>query len=243
MTKVEQGILINSQHLYNILNDIPEEISFKDQILALGYKDIEEFFEEKTIFDMQQILKDGILTTVEMPNLLDILADYILNSKNGIVSIYTNQLCVCHGENNHKYLNIKYCNQNNIPIYSYNSFGGNIVASPEDYGMVFLVPSSLDISEALILEKVATILLKYFDDVSIEGNDILINHKKVIGSGSSIVHNTFLMLFYFSMDDKGELINNICGDPDTGKTPGYIDPQILPLQILKEELLSWLQGL
>jgi hypothetical protein len=30
MTKVEQGILINTQHLNNVLNDIPEEISFKD---------------------------------------------------------------------------------------------------------------------------------------------------------------------------------------------------------------------
>ena len=33
MTKVEQGILINTQHQNNVTNNIPEEISFKDQIL------------------------------------------------------------------------------------------------------------------------------------------------------------------------------------------------------------------
>jgi len=46
MTRVEQGILINNQHLENVLNNLPEEISFKDRILSLGYNDIEEFFEE-----------------------------------------------------------------------------------------------------------------------------------------------------------------------------------------------------
>ena len=49
MTKVEQGILINTQHLNNIVNNIPEEVSFIDQILNLGYKDLEEFFEENNL--------------------------------------------------------------------------------------------------------------------------------------------------------------------------------------------------
>lgn len=68
MTRVEQGILINSQHLHNVLNNLPEEVSFRDQILALGYKDIEEFFEEKAIYEMQNALKNKI-TPVAMKNI------------------------------------------------------------------------------------------------------------------------------------------------------------------------------
>jgi len=243
MTRVEQGIEINARHLFNVMHDITEEVSFRDQILALGYEDIEDFFKEKTIFEMQKNLKNGKLYTVKMPNLVNILNILVQKKQNGIVSIYTDTTCVCHGQNTQKQLNTDYCEKNNIPIYPYNSFGGNIVATAEDYGMVFLIPSEINMSESFVLEKVARILTKYFNNVNIEGNDILINNKKVIGSGSLIVNDMFLMLFYFSMEDKGDLIVNICGEPTSGKAPGHIDSQILPLETLKEELLSWLQGL
>lgn len=242
MTRVEQGIIVNSQHQYNVLNNIPEEVSFRDQILALGYKDIEEFFEEKTIYDMQKMLKNNI-SSVRMDNLVPVLMDAINNQKYGIISIYTDTTCVCHGQNTAKQLNKEYCAQNNIPIYPYNSFGGNIVATKEDYGIAILLPSNIDMSNVLLIENVKNMLSKYFENVSIEGNDILINDKKVVGSGSFGNDKIFVMLFYFSMSDKGDLIYNICGEPVTNKTPGYINTNILPSETLKGELSLWLQGL
>ena len=164
MTKVEQGILINSQHLYNVLNDIPEEISFKDQILELGYNNIEEFFEEKAVCEMQNALK-GNLHSVSMPQLLPVLHNLIQNQQYGIVSIYTEETCVCHGTNDAKYLNEEYCLENNIPIYPYESFGGNIVATPGDYGVVFILPATIDISSKYILEQIAKMLSNYFEDI------------------------------------------------------------------------------
>lgn len=242
MTRVEQGILINTQHLNNVLNDIPEEISFKDQILALGYNDIEEFFEEKAIYEMQNILK-GKTSIVRMDSLVPILYEAIQKKQYGIISIYTDETCVCHGNNTAKPLNEEYCKEHNIPIYPYNSFGGNIIATKEDYGVVFLLPSSIDVSEKLIIDKISKILNKYFNDVSIEGNDILIDNKKVVGSGSFGNNEIFFMMFYFSMSNKGDLIYNICGMPLTNKMPGYIDTKILSSEQLIKELLSWLQGL
>ena len=241
MTKVEQGILINTQHLNNVLNDIPEEVSFKDQILALGYNSIEEFFKEKTIYEMRDMLSNGSEKTVHMSNLVPTIMGMIQSKEYGIINIYTDGTCVCHGDNEKKTLNKEYCEENNIPIYPYNSFGGNIVATKEDYGIAFFLSPSIDISIELVLKNIVLILEKYFSNIEIEGNDILINGKKVIGSGSFGNNDIFCGLIYFSMSDKGDLIYNICGEPITNKTPGYIDSNILPREQLIMEVLAWLR--
>ena len=243
MTKVEQGILINTQHQNNIINNIPEEISFKDQILNLGYKDLEEFFEDKAIFEMQQILKEKLFST-PMEKLVPTLGNLIQTNQIGILSIYTDKICVCHGDNTAKPLNIEYCKENNIPIYPYNSFGGNIVATKEDYGLVVILPSNIDVSQQLLLNRFIKILQKFFNNnFIIQDNDILMDNKKIVGSGNFGNDRISIMLFYFSMSDKGELIQNICGEPLTNKMPGHIDATILPTEQLVKELLSWLQGL
>lgn len=242
MTRVEQGILINNQHLENVLNNLPEEISFKDQILALGYNNIEEFFEEKAIYEMRNVLSNSDTQTVHMKDLVPALIGAVQNKKYGIINIYTDSTCVCHGNNEQKQLNEEYCERNNIPIYPYNSFGGNIVATKEDYGIAFFIPTSIDISIQLVLTNVASILKKYFSNVTIEGNDILIDNKKVVGSGSFGNDDILCILFYFSMSNKGELIFNICGEPITNKTPGYINSDILSREQLITEVSAWLLG-
>lgn len=237
MTKVEQGIFINTEHLYNVVNNIPEEVSFKDQILALGYASIEEFFEEKAIYEMRVMLTNGVTQTVHMKDLVSALMGAFQNKQYGIINIYTDSTCVCHGTNEQKQLNEEYCAENNIPIYPYNSFGGNIVATKEDYGVAFFIPASIDMSTWLVLKNLVIILEKYFSNVTIEGNDILIDGKKVIGSGSFGNDEVICILVYFSMSDKGDLIFNICGEPVTNKTPGYIN---LPREQLIKEVTSWL---
>ena len=137
----------------------------------------------------------------------------------------------------HKYL------KNNIPIFLYDSYGGAIVATKDDYSLAFIVPSNIDLKSSFILENIKLILEKYFSNVSIEGNDIFIDGLKVAGSTAYSNDKIFFMIFHFSMSEKKELILNICGAPKTGKQVGYINTNILNVNKLKEELLSWLQGL
>ena len=240
MTRIEKGIEINEEHMYHVLNDIPEEVSFTDQILALGYQSLEEFFEEKAVKEMQDILK-GTEISSHMMDFLFNLSIYLKKRNPGIISIYTDETCVCHGNNAEKVLNEDYCIEHNIPIYPYDSFGGNIVATKEDYGIAILIPTSIDVSFSLIAEKIIALLKQYYDDVQMQGNDILINGKKVIGSGVFGDQELTVMLFYFSISDKGELISAICGEPVSNKTPGYID--MIYGGEVRKELLSWLQGL
>lgn len=242
MSKVEQGIEINNQHIYNVEHNIEEEIPFIDQIKALGYNDLEEFFNDKIEYEMQQVL-NGQVYSVEPKDAMPTLRSLVYNNKYGIVSVYTTETCVHHGQDPSKTLNVKYCEEHNIPIYPYDSFGGNIVATKDDYSVALLLPLTIDISAGFILEKTQQILLKYFDNVEIQDNDILIDNKKVAGATSFGTDEFFFLIYHFSMSDKEELITAICGEPTSGKQPGYIDTTILSTKQLMEDFLSWLQGL
>lgn len=242
MNRVEQGIEINNLHIYNVEHNIVEEISFRDQISALGYKNLEEFFNEKIEYEMQNILKDK-LYSVEPKDAMPTLRQLVQNNEYGIVSVYTNETCVHHGQDPTKYLNEEYCIEHNIPIYPYDSFGGNIVATKDDYSVAILLPLTIDISSGFILNKTKEILERYFNDVEILDNDILIKNRKVAGATSFGTNRYFFLIYHFSMSSKEELITEICGTPTSGKRPGYIDTSILPTEKLMEEFLSWLQGL
>lgn len=242
MTKIEQGIALNEQHIYNIENKIEEKISFVDQIKEIGFTDLEDFFNQKREYDMQQVL-NGKVYSVAPKDAMPTLRLLLSTGQFGIVSVYTNETCVHHGQDESKSLNTEYCETHNIPIYTYDSFGGSIVATEDDYSMALLLPPDIDISTDFILKKFQRILLKYFNNVTIDNNDILINGVKVAGTTSFGTDTFFFLIAHFSMNEKTDLIYSICGEPTSNKTPGYIDTSILSTEKLMEELLSWLQGL
>lgn len=242
MSRVEQGIAINEQHIYNVEHNIEEQISFIDQMKEIGYINLEEFFTEKVEHDMQEVLY-GKVYSVEPKDAMPTLRNLIQNHEFGIVSVYTNETCVHHGGDPVKVLNVAYCEQNNIPIYPYDSFGGSIVATEGDYSVALLLPLEVDASAAFVLSKTKAILDKYFDSVEIQGNDIMIDNKKVAGGTSFGTEDFFFFIYHFSMSEKAELIRAICGDPVSNKVPGCIDRTVLPTEQLMEEFLSWLQGL
>ena len=240
-SNIEQGILINRQHMYDVRNNIAEKESFESQIKKLGFKDLEEFFKEKAEYEMQSFLKNNVYSVKPKEAMIK-LRELISDKKYGIISVYTDETCVHHGQNKDKIINVEYCKNNNIPIYEYDSFGGSIVATEGDYSMALLIPNSIDIWTSSILNKIKDILLKYFNNVEIQNNDILINKKKVMGSTSLIKDNYFFFIYHFSMSEKNDLIHAICGDPTSEKVPGYIDNKVLSTSELMEELLIWLQG-
>lgn len=242
MKAVEQGILINEQHIRNIENGIAEDIPFADAIKALGFEDLEDFFNQKSEYEMQNVLK-GNVYSVEPKDAMPTLRKLVSSKKFGVVSVYTSETCVHHGRDDSKFLDYDYCSVNNIPIYPYDSFGGNIVATEGDYSFALFIPESIDISTDFVLARIKDILSKHLDGVTIDNNDILVDGKKVAGTTSFGTNDIYFLICHFSMSSKGKLIENICGKPTTNKEPGYIDTKALTTNELMGELLSWLQGL
>ena len=242
MSRVTEGIILNNQHIYNIEHNIVEQPSFSQKILRLGYNNLEEFFEEKREHEMQEILKNQIYD-VEPKDAMKTLRQLINDHASGIVSVYTTETCVHHGQDPSKFLDVQLCKELNIPIYDYDSYGGNIIATEGDYSIALLIPSFIDISAQFFLEHIKIILEKYFTNVIIQDNDIILDGNKVVGVTSFGNDEFFFVIAHFSMSSKEDLIYELCGEPVSNKIPGYIDTDVLSTEQLMEDILSWLQGL
>lgn len=242
MDDISKAISIESKYVYNVQNKIENDVGLLAQLNEVGFDTLDDFFNAKKEYLMQQVLKDKVHNTSsgDAMKTLGVLAE---NMDWGIVSVDTDETCVHAGSYKESNLNEDYCLKNNIPIYKYDSYGGNIVASVGDYSMGFIVPSDIDIDCRYVIEKLADIVSKYIDGVTIDGNDVLIDGKKVIGTTSKRTADFFFFICHISMSDKKEIIYNICGAPKTNKEVGYINPNKVSVDTLKEEMLTWLQGL
>lgn len=131
------------------------------------------------------------------------------------------------------------CKELGVEVYEVGAPGGIIVTSPNDFSIEILIPENIDINDQCFLEKFKTYYDKYFDNVEINNNDILINGKKIQGSGSVRANGMYLFMTQVSFEDHFDIINQIC-QKKSSKQPGIIDSTILSKQMLQEEVLSWL---
>ena len=82
-------------------------------------------------------------------------------------------------------------------------------------------------------------MLKYFNDVFISGNDILINGMKVLGSMNRRVNGMYIFACQVSYANHLDLINKLCSK-SSDKIPGFINKNQMPREVLKNEVLTWL---
>lgn len=98
---------------------------------------------------------------------------------------------------------------------------------------------NVDITYHYFLIKMRSFLDTYFDDVSISNNDILIDRKKVVGGAMIELNGMLVVVFQINFVNKEDDIYKVC--PYLKKEPGYIDPNILSPEELKDEFLSWIK--
>ena len=70
--------------------------------------------------------------------------------------------------------------------------GGTIIGDSEDLSFLILCPLNLKFNSGFILQGIKLILSQYFENVTILGNDILIDNKKICGAMSAEFNNCFL---------------------------------------------------
>lgn len=132
------------------------------------------------------------------------------------------------------------CSDLGLDIFEVGANGGTIVTSPDDFSFEVLFPDFIDVDDRYFLNKFYNFYKKYFDDVVIDGNDILINGVKIQGSGSIQTNEMFMFMCQVSFVDNVETINKIC-TKNSGKQAGCIDTSVLTKEMIYEEVLSWLQ--
>ena len=121
----------------------------------------------------------------------------------------------------------------------YESSNGPILSSDGDLRIYLVYPINIDLFYDYFLNKIVNFLSRYFENIRLDNNDIMLNNKKIIGGASTVINNMRVVVFQINFVDKLSDIQAICGI--TNKTPGYIDSSILSAVEFKNEFLSWLR--
>lgn len=217
---------------------LQKRLSGEDVALDLseyGYESLDTYFADKKEYQLRHC---GI-QMYELPinDALDQFAQAIQSKTPGVWEPIIDKLFVWHGN---EYIDTELCDELGVGIYQMPDFvGGNIVSGPEDLSLAFCIPADIDITTEYMLDKLKEIMDKYVDGVTIDGNDFLLNGRKVMGVMNLRVNGMYLFACHISYADHTEYINQICGKKST-KIPGYIDSSLLPKQTLKNEVLAWL---
>ena len=161
----------------------------------------------------------------------------MINEKvTGVLFVDTNETFVFKGTSN-KDFNEEYCIENNIPVYPIYAKGGSIVSMKGDFSFGVCLPKKfVGIRIDFVMRKVKEILSKHTDNVEMNGNDIMIDGKKLLGSTQYEMNDMFMWVGHFSFTDSTELIKNLC--PVGVKEPSFIS--CLSREQFKQEVLEWL---
>lgn len=215
-----------------------DKLSGKNVSLNLseyGYKDLETYFSDKRDYQLKNC---GI--EVHETNMDDIESrvENAIMSKTPSIWIPTaDEIFVWHGNDA---LDRDLCAEMGAQVYDMNYIGGTIVSGADDLSFALIVPENIDISTSYMLLKIKSIMDEYFTDVVIDGNDILINGKKVLGSMQRRVNGMYVFACQISYADRSEYIKRLCSKSSI-KTPGFIDRNILAKRALQDGVIACLQ--
>lgn len=234
-----QGIKIQEKYLHDIEENGESNIVFADAIKDLGFSSLDDFFSQKVLYQLRTSFRNQHYTTTPA-QIMNLSRECIQNKRCAVIDADVENNCVHIGFGKDTVINTEYCKQHNIEVYPYDGYGGAIVSGAGDYNLTLIFSDNIDIDTSLILKQIQRILSKYFYDVIVDSNDILIDGKKVMGATYAHANNMVFLGVAFAFVYQPDIVTAICGTPKTGKEIGCINPEILSRDQFKKELLSWL---
>ena len=230
MQNLEKAILLEKE-------TFPEEIDYKvleTIILDCGFDNLTQYFDTKREYLFSNWIPE--IYHIEIADYAAVTEDAILNSKYGIYISYGEGIHAYHGSDK---IDRELCEKLGVRIVDLNYSGGTIIGSENDLSIIMVFPKEMSMCHPVIIKKVAEIIGKYVPNITIHGNDILMNGDKISGSMTRVVNDSFVWAAQISFNDYSDLITQICQKPHY-KKPNYIDSKLLTRDILENEIISWL---
>lgn len=124
--------------------------------------------------------------------------------------------------------------------YSAADNGGTIIVGKDDLALFAACPFSEDYLSERIDNTIVSFLSEKYDNVKLDGNDILIDGKKVVGTAGNGFNGMMMHMFLASFEDHSVLIDKICPSRH-GKIPSHIDRELVDRDDLKNKILECLK--
>ena len=196
----------------------PSHIKYTDDLTELTRKKHYENSQEDSIIPSLMLIKQQGIT-------------------NAACIVPIEDLSVNYGVN--KDVDFDFCDKNEIPYFFINRKGGAIVLFPGNIAVdAIFTAGSCNIAWDFLKDMVEYLKQKAID-AYLDGNDLMVSGKKVIGAVGEILPEPFNKYVYtgfsISINTDVELINQICTKP-MEKIPGALSDY----GITTEEVINWL---
>lgn len=150
------------------------------------------------------------------------------------------ELSVNYGREND--INKDFCNQENIHYRYENRAGGCMVLFPNNMITCSIYPSDNFLRQQKFLQNFTEWLQSKDIKALTNGNDIMINNKKVVGAVSETLPEPYKGWIYFgtqiSINANADLISKICTKPSI-KIPGALSDYNITIDEAMEWILNW----
>lgn len=202
------------------------------------YNNLEEFNLDKIKF---QLSKNNFnLIKCKAKDYQVLINQAFETKKPCILQLEMDHLGITHGLNDNTLNEDFLKTQTDITQYYAPFFGGVVLIGEEDTLIYFnITKTNKELFEKYLFNNLKNFLSKYFSNVEVKRNDVLIDGKKVIGAASRGDNNFISFVMFASFKDRTELLKKLV-NKENGKTPGFIDPTILSKDTFEREVISWL---
>ena len=206
--------------------------------LVKGY----EYPSKKNIDTLAPVLYDFNINRPEQTGLAYSLSYMVQNSINNLTIVLPIEKCLV-GCGKDRDINIEYCQKNNISYRFDDRPGGCMVLFPGNVLVQSIGPKQdLSIGLRFLIDFTNWLQNKSISDVIIDGNDIMVEGKKIVGISNYPLPQPYNKWNYFgiqiSININKDLIDNIC--TKTGvKQPNALSKYGISTQEVIDWLLNW----
>ena len=235
MKDLEKAMLEEQAYIKDKFNHI--DTNLLERLSAYGYSTLQEYFDEKQDYEFSQIKFNFV--EEPMPNGVAEIFKMINTNEPGVLFVDWEDTYVVCGNTGIEEFNKQYCDEHNITFFPLHTNGGTIVGSVGDFSFGVCCPKNMSYDSRYVLNNVASILQRHSDAIiSVEGNDITKDGKKICGSATYEGKDVFMVIMHFSFADWSELIADICTKSKAGKKVAFVD--FVSREQFKDEVRIWL---
>lgn len=208
--------------------------SFAPVAKEFGFDTVKDYIEKRNAYFFQEWIPEVFY--VDISKYVKVTEDAIQNNKYGIYISKGKGVHAYHGLGE---IDRELCKKLGVLVVDLNYTGGTIIGSAQDFSIILVAPSYLQLEPQKILAKFTEIVGKYVPETSFDGNDILVSGKKVAGAMTRTVGTSFVWATQVTFNDYSEYIEKIC-TKKSSKAPSFIDPSLLTRERLEKDVLAWL---
>ena len=209
---------IKAEQEYVNLTLMGEQVNFMDFLSKFGYNNFKDFLNDKNDYKLKSLKWDVVC----QPKI-----DLIVTNRNIALQKPAFMYSIMQ--------NMGY----KVVSMGYNSENGVILSFDGDLRVYLIVPNTIDVDDITFLLKMKRYFVSLGLNAVVKDNDILVDGKKVCGSGMFSINGMLNIVYQINFTDHIKEIENVCGKGE--KRPGFIPTNILTPETLKDEFISWIK--